>query len=499
MARRIFAIVLVVLGLGTIGAAIASGTIWRPDDRVTLALAAAPDVPVVITAPGVLDAVDDTVDVRVVAADPSSPVVIAMGRESDVRAWVADAPHWEITGLADWETLAHTEATEGAAPGDPTDDPTDATETTDGGEASESPSDDAEETETPSDDAETEAPGDDAEAEPLPDPAGSDLWVEEVTGTGEATYTWTSVPGRWVMLVATDGTQPAPQVELTWDREVETPFVQPGIILGSAVTLLGLALLVVQLLADLERRRARRAAARTAPEPVVTTTVEGDRPLTRREIRLAAEAARRGRKGRSGGPATTTDEMTAVGAESPSTVEASDDGTAAPETPPTASTPAEAGGDELAAWVRSGAASPLMHEGERTTPADLELGDEEPTPAAAPAPADAAGPDEGDDAPRRTRVGADRPQGRDRWWRRRRDDAAAPAETEQAEPSGSDQPDAGGSVPEQASPGPATGSGDTEQIPVVRPDDEPNPQTSGASWRETWGFGGTDHEREEER
>lgn len=67
--------------------------------------------------------------------------------------------------------------------------------------------------------------------------------------------------GRWVMLVASDGDEPAPQVELTWDREVPTPLLVPGLIVGGVLVLGGVIALVLILLADREAGRARRARA----------------------------------------------------------------------------------------------------------------------------------------------------------------------------------------------------------------------------------------------
>lgn len=242
MLRRIIAIAIIVIGIAALVGAVGSATFWRPDDRVTATMPAAPQEPVVVTAPGVLDMVDDTVEVRLVGATDSTPVVLAMGREADVHAWIDGAPYVEITGLTTWEQLAVREV-EAVEP-EPDEDAED--ETTEDEEAAE----DEEATEEPV----------------LPDPAGSDLWIEEVTGTGELTYEWTVVPGRWVMLAATDGTEPAPQVELTWDREVETPLLVPGLIVGGVLVLAGLIALILFLLMDRETARARRA--RTESEVV---------------------------------------------------------------------------------------------------------------------------------------------------------------------------------------------------------------------------------------
>ncbi|MBK5249579.1 MAG: hypothetical protein JJE50_09125 [Actinomycetales bacterium] len=373
MLRRIFAILLIVLGLGTIGAAIASGTVWRPDDRVTATLPQEPDVPLVVTAPGVLNVVNDHVRVRVVGASDDTPIVLAMGREADVRAWVGDALHLEVTGLTDWETLAVTDGTDSSAT--PTGDATDTA--TDG--ATDVPTDTA--TQEP-----TEAPSDAEPAVTVPNPSGSDLWVEEVDGTGELTYEWTAIEGRWMMLLASDGTAPAPQLELTWTREVTTPFVKPGIILGSVLLIVGAVLLVLQLLTDREARRAHRAATsgggiEPASLPVLAEGEDGTVvPLTRRQIRAADEARReqerRARKPRGDLSGTDTSgtavgALAAAGADDESDL-AADDGTepgtdlvthdatttdAAPGGPITETipaVPASSGSSDLDDWVRSG-------------------------------------------------------------------------------------------------------------------------------------------------
>ena len=88
MIRRLIAIVLIVLGLGTLGAGIASGTVWKPDALVTVPLPAQPTENYVVSDPGVLTIVNPTVKVHVIAEDPETPVFLAMGRTADVAAWV---------------------------------------------------------------------------------------------------------------------------------------------------------------------------------------------------------------------------------------------------------------------------------------------------------------------------------------------------------------------------------------------------------------------------
>src|SRR5690625_4652890 len=221
--RRILAIVLIVLGLGTIGAAIASATVWKPDSTVTVPLPSEPEVNYVISEPGVLNIVNKTVKVRAVAQDGESPVFLGMGRTEDVEAWVAESDHGAITGLPTWDSLGY-QKIDGVEP---------EAEDEDGEEA--------------------------AEEEPeAANPADSDMWVEQVNGVGELTYTWEEVPGQWSMIVATDGASPAPMVEFTWEREVPTPALIPGILVGSVLTILGFLLLALDVLA---RRKVRAEAA----------------------------------------------------------------------------------------------------------------------------------------------------------------------------------------------------------------------------------------------
>lgn len=239
--RRIFATVLIVLGLAIAGAGIASGTIWRADEQVTATLPQDPDAPVVVAGGNVLATVNPNVTVTVSAPDADTPLVLAMGREADVRAWLGESPYEEVTGLTDWETLAVESSTDAT---DATEDPSASEDSSGSGEPSEDPSGSGE----PSEDATDEG---DAPAEAtVPDPAGSDLWIEEVTDTGELTYEWSQVDGRWMMLVASDGSQPAPTVSMTWTREVTTPLMVPGMIIGGVIFLIGLVWLAGALAAE---------------------------------------------------------------------------------------------------------------------------------------------------------------------------------------------------------------------------------------------------------
>lgn len=220
MLRRILSIGLTALGAVLVALAIASATAWRSSDAVDATLAVAPDVPFVVTDAGVLDLVAPEVTVVATAPD-GAPVTLVLGREGDVAAWLEGAPHLRVTGLVSWTTL-RTEVVEG-----------------DGATAS---------------------------------PTGSDMWVAEVSGAGEATLEWTDPVGRWSVLAATDGTAPAPTLRLVWPRQVSTPFLVPGIVAGSILMLAGLAL---GGLGYLERREVRRRDAARAERDSAT----GELPL----------------------------------------------------------------------------------------------------------------------------------------------------------------------------------------------------------------------------
>ncbi|AEG44969.1 hypothetical protein [Isoptericola variabilis] len=225
MLQRILGVVLVLLGLVGIALGVASATVWKDPDTVVATARPAGDGTMVVTDPGVLDLVDG--DVTITATVPAEQTVtLAIGHDVDVLGWVGQDPYTRVTGLSDWETLA----TRAVAP--------EAEEPAEGEEAP-------------------------AEEEPAaaPDPAGSDMWVQEATDTGSVTLRWSDRPGRWMLLAAGAGENAqAPTIELTWPRTVTTPYLWPGVGGGAFLVLAGLALLLTA------RRRSKLAAARSDSE-----------------------------------------------------------------------------------------------------------------------------------------------------------------------------------------------------------------------------------------
>lgn len=194
--RRVLATVAVVLvavcGLAALGVGIALRTVWLPSDTVAATATLDGSTPVALTAPGLPEMRPGPVTITASAAD-GGPVLIARGREQDVTAWVGDAPHTVLTGLRTPTALRAERAQ-------------------------------------------------DATATALPDPAGSDLWVQTESGPGTATMTWDDPQGRWLLLFAADGTRPAPErVTFTWPQEVRTPWATPLMVTGATLLVLAAA------------------------------------------------------------------------------------------------------------------------------------------------------------------------------------------------------------------------------------------------------------------
>jgi len=246
--QRILGVVLVVAGLGAIVFGVATATVLRESDSVVATAAPAGDGTLVVTDPGVLGLVDS--DVTVTASVPQGQeVTVVVGRDVDVEGWIGEDPYTRVTGLSDWETLA----TEEVVP--------------------------------ETDESEEPAESEDADAAPPADPAGSDMWVTELSDAEQVTLRWTDRPGRWVLLAAGTGPAPvedgaedeqegadaptdeavaqAPTLELTWDRQVGTPLLWPAVGGGAVLLLIGVVLLIA---GRRRRKRSRRSTAAAGVE-----------------------------------------------------------------------------------------------------------------------------------------------------------------------------------------------------------------------------------------
>ncbi|TGY76973.1 hypothetical protein E5226_17420, partial [Cellulomonas shaoxiangyii] len=266
MIKRLLVALVGVVGVVVIGLGVASATVWRADDVLVATVSA--DEHILVTDPGVLELAATEVTVTVEAED-DQPVVLAVGRDTDVTGWVGTDAHQRVTGLSGWHELAVEDVPaptpSDAAPSDPA--ATDAA----------APADPA------ATDAPAEEPAADAAPVPVPDPTGSDLWVAEASGAGSAELTWTAQPGRWSVLAVGTGEAPL-QLSLAWPQVVTTPWLVPCVVVGSLLLLISLALLARGLLRGRRRPEQDWTPVLTGPLPVVDADGVPVQ-LTRRQMR----------------------------------------------------------------------------------------------------------------------------------------------------------------------------------------------------------------------
>lgn len=192
--RSKIAIALAVLGLLLLALGVGQRTVWRPQDTVTASVAGGqPGAPVTVIDSKVRTLRGGPVTVTIKS---SGKILLAEGRSDDVDAWVGKAAHLTVDGAdADFKALTATH-TDG-----------DAT---------------------------------------VPNPSGSDLWVDEQSGNGQLSYQWQApADGDWSLLLASDGTSPAPaDVSVTTANNASMPWAVPLIVGGVILLIAGVLLLV---------------------------------------------------------------------------------------------------------------------------------------------------------------------------------------------------------------------------------------------------------------
>lgn len=190
------AVALVLLGLLTLLAGIGQKTFWAPAETVTAtAPSGATAAPLTVFDEKLRTMRDGTVTIDVKG---EGSFMLAAGRPDDVEAWVGKTAHNTVSGVSeDGKALQLTHAD---------------------GEAT------------------------------APSPAGSDLWVSTENASGELKYSWTPpADGEWSLLLATDGTKPAPSsITMTFPNDTSTPWAIPLMVLGGLLILAGAALLVLK-------------------------------------------------------------------------------------------------------------------------------------------------------------------------------------------------------------------------------------------------------------
>ena len=207
----------IILGVVAILISVGLQTIWAPPAVFNATTGDTQEAPLTVVTEGIDVDPDDAIEYTVTG---DGEFTLMYGQLRDIEAWVGDAAHNRIDGV-------NTDVERG-------EDPT---------------------VEVTFVDGEPEAPN----------PVNSDLWLATQEVTGEVTQRWTSSDaGEWALLIATDGTAPAPsEFGVSWvNVEPDSPFITPLMIAGIALIVIGIALLIWRFVEF--RRRAKRTAGRRA-------------------------------------------------------------------------------------------------------------------------------------------------------------------------------------------------------------------------------------------
>ncbi|TFD27566.1 hypothetical protein [Cryobacterium cryoconiti] len=254
--RFVLAIAAFVLAAAMIVLGIAQRTIFLEPASVSLSATVAEDARFAVVEPSALNARPGSQTITISGSDT---VFMAYGRTDDVKAWLGDEPYADIRLAKNAATLSSKIVEPEAVPeSDP-----DATD-----------------------------PAAEAEPETITNPAGSDLWLAEFTAANTLTTT-VKVPDGISMIVASDGTAPAPtDVSLSWPTDNSTPLAGPLIVGGGVVGMVGLILYLLALLHLRRSRGPRRNLPRgprmprlprvPRPKAIKANQITGSRkPLTR--------------------------------------------------------------------------------------------------------------------------------------------------------------------------------------------------------------------------
>ena len=189
--RFVLAIICFVIALGTMGTGIAQRTFLAGPDQVTLSSTAAKAAPVVVIDGAALNAYQSTQTVRLRG---SSTAFAAYGRTSDVLAWIGNTNYTEVSinkTTDELQSVLHRGA-----------------------------------------------------ATTVPNPAGSDLWLQQFT-FDQAKDFQAKIPANMSVIAVSNGKKAAPStVSLSWPLDNETPWSGPLILVGVIALILGLIFLL---------------------------------------------------------------------------------------------------------------------------------------------------------------------------------------------------------------------------------------------------------------
>jgi hypothetical protein len=234
--RFVWAVVAFLVAVGLIGTGVARLALASEPDTVTSPIAAADaELPYTVIDADVLSAYPGQQGLTI--SDSENEIFVSYGRTSDIKAWLSDTSY-------NHAALADGRAENG--------EPKVSVEVVDA----------------------TNAYSDTGERVWW-NPRDSDLWIEQLTAEDSLQRDF-ALPEGMSLLIATDGTAPAPaDVSVTWQTgAITTPWAGPLIAAGCLALLIGLVFWILGFI-HLRRRRASRASARRALWAIPTVTVAG--------------------------------------------------------------------------------------------------------------------------------------------------------------------------------------------------------------------------------
>lgn len=203
-----------------------NATIWRPSREIT-ATASVSGTRYVVTDPGVLGLVDDTVTMTVENDDAEATVCVAEGSMKDVTGWISGNPYVRVTGLSEWDALSVADA---------------------------------------------EAQGRDMAGDGDVAFADSDMWTAVECDAGSATFRTTDKDASHVALVDLGEDDSSAELSMHWVRHNMPNFAMPFYFAGGICVVM--AVLCASVFAMPPHKR-RKAAAAEAVEVVEETTGMG--------------------------------------------------------------------------------------------------------------------------------------------------------------------------------------------------------------------------------
>lgn len=236
--RFVWAVAAFVLAAVLLGAGIAQRTLFQGPTTATTTVSVTEGSPFVLIDGAALNTYPGAQTLR---AQGEGTIFAAYGRTADVRAWLADEEYTAVG--VDGDAVVSSDIT-----------PTPA----------------------PTESAETAAPTDEeAAASAGRSPIGSDLWLDEFQ-QDDLLIAPLQLPADMSVLVATDGTAPAPaNITLSWPIPNPTPWAGPLMVLGGIMLAVGVYL---YFLAIQHVRRSRGPRRKGLPLPVtepIDLAVEG--------------------------------------------------------------------------------------------------------------------------------------------------------------------------------------------------------------------------------